>query len=160
MLGLGWASVASGRLLSAVWLETTHGLINVESLIRPGCKSRTSLAKEEILWWLPSFKNETIWFLCSVLAHNNMTKFRHQNGNQSSQKLQSIINEKGILKNENEIEDHGNFITFFGPNINKPERVFRLYMWCRELDIFQILGIFSIFFSLSTIRLQSHHKGQ
>ena len=49
MLGLGWASVASGRLLSAVWLETTHGLINVESLIRPGCKSRTSLAKEEIL---------------------------------------------------------------------------------------------------------------
>ena len=32
-----------------------------------------------------------------------MTKFRHQKGNQSSQKLQSIINEKGILKNENEI---------------------------------------------------------
>jgi hypothetical protein len=24
MLGLGWASVASGRLLSAVWLETTQ----------------------------------------------------------------------------------------------------------------------------------------
>ena len=47
MLGLGWASVASGRLMSAA-LETA-GLINVESLIRPGCKSRTSLAKEEIL---------------------------------------------------------------------------------------------------------------
>ena len=51
MLGLGWASVASGRLLSAA-LETA-GLINVESLIRPGCKSRTSRANEEILWWLP-----------------------------------------------------------------------------------------------------------
>ncbi len=45
MLGLGWASVARGRPESE-----PHGLIMVESLMRPGCISLTSLASEEIRW--------------------------------------------------------------------------------------------------------------
>lgn len=60
MLGLGWASVARGRLMSE--LHETAGLIIVESLMRPGCKSRTSLARDEILWWLP-------WMGTGPLAH-------------------------------------------------------------------------------------------
>ena len=51
MLGFGWASVARGRLMSDP--QDTAGLIIVESLMSPGCRSRTSLANEEIRWWLP-----------------------------------------------------------------------------------------------------------